>query len=124
MHPPSAALLRRKECVVLLHGVGMRAFIMLRLEMDLRRAGFHVENISYPSRRLPITTIANKFLPTELRARRADRFTQLHFVTHSMGSLIARLLFSGKNRPANLGRTVMIGPPNHGSPAADHAQQH
>lgn len=124
MLPPSAELLCRKECVVLLHGVGMHAFIMRRLETDLHRAGFHVENISYPSRRQPITAIAEDFLPAALRARQTAQFSRLHFVTHSMGSLVARLLFSGENRPANLGQTVMIGPPNHGSPAADHAQRH
>ena len=124
MLPPSAALSHRKECVVLLHGVGMHAFIMRRLAADLRRAGFHVENISYPSRRLPLTAIADDFLPTRLRVLRTEQFSRLHFVTHSMGSLVARLLFSGKNRPSNLGRTVMIGPPNHGSPAADFAHRH
>jgi hypothetical protein len=39
-----------------------------------------------------------------------------------MGSLIVRKLIHDA-RPANLGRVVMIGPPNHGSPAADQAQQ-
>jgi hypothetical protein len=40
-----------------------------------------------------------------------------------MGSLIVRK-FIQDARPANLGRVVMIGPPNHGSTAADEAKQY
>ncbi|WP_415909047.1 hypothetical protein [Oleiharenicola sp. Vm1] len=39
-----------------------------------------------------------------------------------MGSLLLRLYLRDR-RPARLGRVVMLGPPNHGSPAADRAAQ-
>lgn len=110
-----------RECVVLLHGVGLNSGIMRRVEIFLKKAGYRVVNISYPSRTMPFEKIAGEFLPAKLFSNNAGHAPKLHFVTHSMGSLVLRLLCAGKNRPKNLGRTVMIGPPNHGSIVADKA---
>ena len=109
-----------RECVVLLHGVAMSGWVMRPLARELGRAGYRVVNLSYPSRTMPAGQIANQWLPDALRARDVARAPRLHFVVHSLGSLVTRLHLQ-KHRPANLGRVVMIGPPNHGSAAADHA---
>lgn len=108
------------ECVVLLHGVGMSGWVMHRVAGALEDEGYRVLNISYPSRTLPIEQIAGEFLPAELEKAGVARAGKLHFVTHSMGSLVARLYLQS-TKPANLGRVVMLGPPNHGSVAADRA---
>ena len=42
----------------------------------------------------------------------------LNFVTHSMGGLITRY-YIAKHTPDNLGKVVMLGPPNTGSEFAD-----
>lgn len=111
------------DCVVLLHGIGMRAFVMNRLESALAAEGYRVVNISYPSRVMPFEELAGTYLPAQLQQAGVARAPRLHFVTHSMGSLIVRKLIQDA-RPANLGRVVMIGPPNQGSTAADAAQEY
>jgi triacylglycerol lipase len=110
------------DCVVLLHGIGLRSFVMKRIESALTADGYRVVNLSYPSREMPFEQIAREYLPALLRKHDVGRAPHLHFVTHSMGSLVVRKLIQDA-RPANLGRVVMIGPPNQGSAAADQAKE-
>lgn len=110
------------DCVVLLHGIGMRSYVMNRLESALGADGYRVVNLSYPSRQMPFEQIAGEYLPAQLKEHGVADAPHVHFVTHSMGSLIVRK-FIQDSRPANLGRVVMIGPPNHGSTAADEAKE-
>lgn len=117
-----AAAAPEPDCVVLLHGIGMQGYVMTRLETALTAEGYRVVNVSYPSRELPFEKLAGEYLPAQLQANDVARAPRLNFVTHSMGSLLIRKLIQDA-RPANLGRVVMIGPPNHGSTAADEAKE-
>ena len=119
---PAAGTKPEPDCVVLLHGIGMHAYVMKRIESALRADGYRTVNISYPSRRMPFEQLAGEYLPAQLKKHDTARAPRLHFVTHSMGSLLVRKLIQDA-RPANLGRVVMIGPPNHGSTAADVAKE-
>ena len=103
--------------VVLLHGILLNRWFMIRLEHRFKDLGYRTLNPSYPSSRYRIEELAERLHP------RIDRFAQrlkgrLHFVTHSMGGLITRVLLKTR-RPPNLGRVCMLGPPNHGSEVAD-----
>lgn len=118
-----AATAAEPECVVLLHGIGMQGFVMERLASALTEKGYRVVNVSYPSREMAFEKLAGEYLPEQLRAADVARAPRLNFITHSLGSLIVRK-FIHDARPANLGRVVMIGPPNHGSAAADEAKQY
>jgi triacylglycerol lipase len=110
------------DCVVLLHGLGLRASAMLRLAGALRADGYRVVNLTYPSRKLPFEQLTAGFLPAQLEKHRVPAAPRLHFVTHSLGCLVVRGFIQAA-RPANLGRVVMIGPPNQGSAAADWAMR-
>ena len=106
------------QCVVLLHGLGRSHRSMGRIESALRGAGFATANIDYPSESQSIEVSALQAVPQGLADCRAAGAHTIHFTTHSMGGLVLRYYLSGHEIP-ELGRAVMLGPPNQGSEVAD-----
>ena len=78
---------------------------------------YEVLNIDYPSTDHAMRVLVD-IVQHKINASQQDPAQKIHFVGYSMGSLIVRgILF--KYRPHNLGRVVMLGPPNNGSEVAD-----
>jgi triacylglycerol lipase len=106
------------ECVVLLHGMGRTYRSMNKMQDRLTTEGYHTVNLDYPSTSKTIDEIAKDHFPEALEQCQQFKPSSVHFVSHSLGGIILRTVFND-HKPENMGRVVMLSPPNQGSEVTD-----
>jgi hypothetical protein len=118
----SAEYMQIKEKVVLLHGIGHTLWNMVFIEKALKDAGYKTFNLSYPSLKHDIRTLSS-WLDSKVACSQVwQNSPKVHFVTHSMGGLVAGFYLDTKRDEIpedKMGRVVMLGPPHGGSEVAD-----
>lgn len=111
------------KAVLVLHGLGDSRWTMARLAKYLEeQGGYTVFNVSYPSTR---ETIAQYARSLDNILRNLQGIEEINFVAHSLGNIVVRrylgdcLTPAGHEPDPRIKRFVMLGPPNHGSIAAN-----
>lgn len=108
--------------VLVLHGIADTRAVMNPLCRYLEeKGGYQVFNVSYPSTRQGIAEHAKSLASI---VDHLEGIEEIHFVGYSLGNIVIRRFFAdhlkrNAGRPdPRFKRTVMLGPPNHGSELA------
>lgn len=108
-----------RDLVVLVHGMGRTPLSMWPLARALEREGYAVLNFGYSSVDGGVADLGPR-LVSAVRERDRAPGGRVHFVAHSLGNVLVRWALAN-GQLGDIGRVVMLAPPNQGAQAASDA---
>lgn len=109
------------DYVILMHALAKSSREMKALERALSEEGYVVLNLNYPSRKHDIEDLTENFLAKAVKKLCIDKKKKINFIGSSLGTQLIRQYLQD-NPKLNIGRVVMIAPPNRGSEVVDFMQ--
>ena len=117
-------MINNSQCVIVLHGLIMGNFHTMLLARAIKKRGFKVFNIYYPSAKYDFAGLTDFIFDQHLQKHDLENtYEKVHFVGYSMGGLLCRTILN-KYRINNVGNVIQIGTPNKGSEMADFLQDY
>lgn len=106
------------ETVVVLHGLGRSNLVTKTMAKRLFDAGYNVQQVGYQSLLGDSPDEVIQEVSEQINACCSALAKPVHFVGHSLGGLLVRA-YLGENTVPNLGKVILLGSPNKGTPVVD-----
>lgn len=108
----------KSELIITLHGLGNSKWRMSAISWYLRRRGFSVLNLGYPSCSYNSEQLAANIFKNLKLEYEKGKYSKVSIVGFSLGSQLARIIIERNFEIINFSRLIMLAPPNQNSSIA------